>query len=134
MYILRLGGTTYALHVNDKTMFMGFREKRHAVITQRMLKRFVSVHKTLPVNCVDRGPLHLPLASPADWPHIISDMEVVDINDIEMRTMCEMCNGGYLYVTNMMNPEGFKLSYEGEIYDGYEVNIDTIKMYLESLL
>ena len=135
MHVIRIGHTTYALHIDSKTMFMVFKHKNHAHTTEAAIRRFVRTHKTLPPT--GGGPL-ISLNNPENWVHLLYELKTDDISSYELHNMCELCDAGYLYVEDMKIPEPndytFKLSYNGNIYDGIEMSMDDKIRYLETLL
>ena len=137
MFIIRLENTTYALHPNGNTMFMGFKNRTHAVRTERLLRQFITRYRTLPATYPDAG-APLTLSRKDDWVHILYSLEIDEIPKHEMISMCELCNAGYLYVHEMMDPgpynDKMKLSYEGDVYEPREPDIEFMKAYLETLV
>lgn len=135
MYVIRIEHTTYALHVNNKTMFMVFKNRNHAHTTESAIREFIGTHQTLPPTY--DGKL-LPLSNPKDWVHLLYELNTENITEFELQTMCELCNGGYLYVEDMKEPEingdKLKLSYSGDAYEGYEMTMEETISYLETLI
>lgn len=138
MHVIRLGRTTYSLHIEGRTMFMIFKHHTHAQITEKAIRHFICTHHTLPPTYVNDNDGPLPLTNPHDWVHLLCDLYIDEIEDYELHTMCELCNAGYLYVEDMKEPnladEKMKLSYVGDVYDGVDMKFEDVVRYLESLL
>jgi len=135
MHVIRIEHTTYALHINNKTMFMVFRNQNHAHTTESAIRAFIGTHRTLPPT---GGGSPVPLTNPKDWVHLLYELKTEEITSYDLHNMCELCDAGYLYVEDMKIPEPnddtFKLSYSGNIYNGIETSMDDKIRYLETLL
>lgn len=135
MHVIRIQHTTYALHIDNRTMFMVFRNQNHAHTTESAIRAFIGTHRTLPPT---NGTEPIALASPSDWVHLLYELKTEPISEFELHNMCEVCDAGYLYVEDMKVPEmvddKFKLSYSGSIYDDVEMTMEDRVRYLETLL
>ena len=137
MFVIKIENTTYALHPNGKTMFMTFRNRSHAKKTEEMLREFIVKYKTLPATYPDAG-APLALSRSEDWMHLLYELKIEETTNYEMVAMCEICNAGYLHVHDMLEPDPandkMKLSYEGDVYEPREADIEFLKSYLETLV
>ena len=135
MHVIRIERTTYALHTNNKTAFMVFRNRNHAHTTESAIRQFIGKHRTLPPPS---GGNLVALSSPSDWTHLLYELKTEEISSHELHGMCELCNAGYVHVEDMKVPEltdnRFILSYSGNMYDGVEINAEDMARYLETLL
>ena len=128
MHVIRLKNTTYGLKIANKTVFMVFKNKKHANMTQNYIKNFIMNHRTLPMMTGEKA---VPLVNPNEWIYLLQELRVKEISNYELHNICELCNAGYFHIDN------YELSsneFSGEIYDGPVMDLDNTKRYLENLL
>ena len=138
MHVIRVAHTTYALHTNNKTMFMVFKNRNHAHTIESAIRHFVGIHRTLPLTCGSERVKPVPLFIPGDWLHISYELKTEEISGFELHHLCEACNAGYMCIENMKeitpcNNE-LKIAYIGNTHDAVEKSRDDIIRYLETLV
>lgn len=128
MHVIRLKNTTYGLKIANKTVFMVFKNKKHANMTTNYIKNFIKNYRTLPMMTGEKA---VPLNNPDEWIYLLHELRVKEISEYELNNMCELCNAGYFHIDNLKTSLN---EYSGEIYDGPEMDLDDTKRYLETLL
>jgi len=89
MWVVRIGATTFSMHGNDTTLFVNFKHKKHAQVTERAIRGYVSRFHTLPPTYNGAtGPLEL--QDPENWTNILDELHVAEIEQETLDTLCEM--------------------------------------------
>ena len=135
MYVIRIRDTTHAIYKNNKLIFIGFKNRNHAISTEAAIRRFVGLNGTLPP--MDDSNTVLSKGDTDEWINILYDINIDDISYYEMHTMCELCNANYLFVTDMKlehTEDILKMAYSGDIHEGFSMSTDEYKRFFETLV
>ena len=123
------------MYKNNKIIFVGFKNRNHAITTESMIRRFVGLNGTLPP--VDDSDNILRHNDTDDWINILYDISIEEITYYEMHTMCELCNSNFLYVTDMKvknTDDILKMAYSGDMHEGFSMSTDEYRCFLETLV
>ena len=133
-YIVRADQSIFALHPQSRTMFLTFKHKEHALDTQCAIRHFVMAHRTLPLTYPNSG-IPIQLRNPEDWSQIIKNTFVDEMSESDIMSLCKVHSAGRLHVTSMQRPQqldyNLDLNFECSVYDGEDMDIDTMRNYLE---
>ena len=135
MNVITVRSTFLATHVNNKTMFVTFKNKRAACNTQKAIVHYIYSHKTLPTThdtTTDPTPLHYP----DDWVYLRNDVGVMTVSPMFMNRMCEVHNAGLIEVRDThenvyTNYDILSLAYNPTIREPRDMPLEEAKQYLE---
>lgn len=135
MYVIRINNTTHGIYKNNKILFVGFKNRNHAITTEAAIRKFVGLNGTLPP--MDDSDNIVKYNDTDDWINILYDMKIEEISYYEMHAMCELCNADFLHVTDMMVKNTYdilKLAYSGDMHEGFSMSTDEYRYFLETLV
>ena len=135
-YVVTLDKSIFSFHPDNKTMYLTFKNKNHALQTREAIISYIRRHKTLPPTYPEAR-VALEMKDSSKWLELVDDIYVNYVEKEQMMDLCKLQHIGFLEAVGMKKPEIqgslLVLSYSGGIYEPAGFDIDEMKSYLSAL-
>ena len=134
--MVKVHSTYFALHTDNRTMFVSFRHKRHANTTKNIIEHYLYANKTLPTMVPEKENA-IQMKGKAEWITSLRGLHVQEINERVIDVLSVTHSASVLDVVHMDEIEYdqiFNMSFNGNLFGCNFMDLDQTKQFLNSLV